>query len=60
MEPNRQQRTRKTLDANRQYRVDAEIKQTVKSSLWNQTDSTEYTWESNKQYRADYGTKQTI
>ena len=41
MEPNRQQRTRKTLDANRQYRVDAEIKQTVKSRLSNQTDNIE-------------------
>ena len=29
MEPNRQQRTQKTLDANRHYRVDAGIRQTV-------------------------------
>ena len=41
MEPNKQQRTQKTLDANRHYRVDAGIKQTVMSRLWNQTDSRE-------------------
>ena len=48
------------MEPNRQYSVDVGIKQTVKSRLWNQTDSTEYMLESNKQYRVDTITKQVV
>ena len=57
------------MEPNRQYRIDAGIKQTVKSRLWHQTNSKEQTMESdskeqpmesNRQFRVDAGIKQTV